>query len=212
MNYSDTEIYGNRTDEDVLEAAMPVLQAVSTALHAAILQIAQTYHLTPAQTKVLLQLGARGQMTMGEIAAGLCVSMPAVSELVDRLVDAGHLERASDPGDRRRVLIAATPEAKRMSAHFCDLRRAQLRYALEQLAPEERPVFVRSLEALLAGLTHDDQSRSVPCPHADAAVGPPVTADLSRRAEATVPKPGSEQDQGQRNGNPALARTSRGTN
>ena len=171
MNYSDTEIYGNRTDEELLEAAMPLLQAVGAALHAAILQIAHTYRLTPAQAKVLLQLGSRGQMTMGEIAAGLCVSMPAVSELVDRLVDAGHLVRATDPGDRRRVLIDATPEAKRVGAHFCDLRRAQLRHALEQLAPEERPVFVRSLEALLAGLTYDEQSRSISCPQTDAAVG-----------------------------------------
>src|SRR4051812_49097049 len=164
MKYSDAETYGNRTDEELLDAAMPLLQAVGAALHAAILQISQTYHLTPAQVKVLLQLGSRGQMTMGEVATGLCASMPAVSELVDRLVDAGHLVRATDPGDRRRVLIEATPEAQRVGAHFCELRRAQLRYALAQFAPEERSVFVRSLEALLAGLTYDEQSRSIQCP------------------------------------------------
>jgi DNA-binding MarR family transcriptional regulator len=211
MNYSDTEIYGNRTDEEVLEAAMPLLQAVSTALHAAILQLGQTYHLTPAQVKVLLQLGIRGQMTMGEIATGLCVSMPAASELVDRLVDAGHLERATDPGDRRRVLIAATPEAKRVGTHFCELRKAQLRYALDQLAPEERPIFLRSLEALLAGLTHDETNRSIECPCSDTAVGASVSADVARRAGASIPQPSSEQDQRHVTGKAAMAPSLRGT-
>jgi len=211
MNYSDIEIYGSRTDDELLDAAMPLLQAVGAALHAAILQISHTYHLTPAQVKVLLQLGSRGQMTMGEIATGLCVSMPAVSELVDRLVDGGHLVRATDPGDRRRVLIEATPEARRVGAHFCELRRAQLRYALEQLAPEERPVFVRSLEALLAGLTYDEQSRSMPCPQSDTAVGANVSVDLTQRAEATVPTSGSNQVD-RAGGKATLDRSSRGMN
>lgn len=212
MNYSDTEIYGNRTDAALLEAAMPLLQALGPALHAAILQISQTYRLTPAQAKVLLQLGTNGQMTMGEIAAGLCVSMPAVSELVDRLVEAGHLVRATDPADRRRVLIAPTPEAKRVGAHFCELRRAQLRHALAQLEPEERPVFLRSLEALLAGLTYDEQSRSLHCSQSDVAVGAAVSADHTQRADATVPQPGSDQEASHADGNSVPAPSSRGTN
>jgi DNA-binding MarR family transcriptional regulator len=211
MNYSDTEIYGNRTDAELIEAAMPLLRALGPALHAAILQISQTYRLTPAQAKVLLQLGTHGQMTMGEIAAGLCVSMPAASELVDRLVEGGHLVRAADPGDRRRVLIAATPEAQRVGAHFCELRRAQLRHALTQLAPAERPVFIRSLEALLAGLTYDEQSRSISCSQSDAAVGNSISADHRPRAEATVPKSGSEQES-RAGGKAILDRPSRGTN
>ena len=77
--------------------------------------------------------------------------MPAASELVDRLVDAGHLLRASDPADRRRVLIAATPASQRIGAHLRELREAQVRYALDQLEPEERPTFIKSLEALVAG-------------------------------------------------------------
>jgi DNA-binding MarR family transcriptional regulator len=192
MNYSDTEIYGNRTDDDLLEAAMPLLQALGPALHAAVLHVAQANHLTPAQAKLLLQLSTHGQMTMGEIAAGLCVSMPAASELVDRLVDAGHLVRDTDPSDRRRVLIAPTPEARRIGTHFCNLRRARLRYALEQLSPADRPLFVRSLEALLAALTHDEEDRSMPCPRADAAVGDTVTSDDPQRTAASLPKTGSK--------------------
>jgi hypothetical protein len=116
--------------------------------------------------------------------------MPAASELVDRLVDAGHLLRATDPADRRRVLVAATPASQRISAHLCELRQAQVRYALDQLAPEERPIFVKSLEALIAGLAHaGDASLRDECPGAPAAsVDPSLANSVSAADPALAPQ------------------------
>ncbi len=158
MKYSEPEISNNRTDdEQLVHAGMQLLPVIARALFSAISDLGNDFGLTPAQVKVLLQLGSRQQMTVGEIATALSCSMPAASELVDRLVDAGHLLRASDPADRRRVLIAPTPASQRISAHLRELREAQVRYALDQLEPEERPTFIKSLEALVAGLTHTQQ-------------------------------------------------------
>src|SRR5918997_6003993 len=154
MNYSGPELSTTRTDDEALvEAGVQLLPVIAKALLSAISDLGNAFGLTPAQVKVLLQLGSRQEMTVGEIAAALSCSMPAASELVDRLVDAGHLLRASDPADRRRVLIAPTPASQRISAHLCELREAQVRYALDQLEPEERSTFIKSLEALVAGLT-----------------------------------------------------------
>jgi len=162
MNYSDTELSATRTDEEALvEAGVQLLPVIAKALFSAISGLGHAHGLTPAQVKVLLQLGTRRQMTVGEIASALDCSMPAASELVDRLVDAGHLVRASDPADRRRVLVAATPASQRISVHLCELREAQLRYALHQLEPEERPIFIKSLEALIAGLAHAQPTSSL---------------------------------------------------
>ncbi|MCC2627522.1 MAG: transcriptional regulator, MarR family [Thermomicrobiales bacterium] len=159
MNYSGPEISNNRTDpERFVEAGLQLLPVIAKALFSAISDLGNDFGLTPAQVKVLLQLGTRQQMTVGEIATALSCSMPSASELVDRLVDAGHLVRASDPADRRRVLIAPTPASRQISAHLRELREAQVRYALDQLEPEERPIFIKSLEALVAGLTHTQQS------------------------------------------------------
>lgn len=155
MNYSDGEPYGNRTDDEALiEAGLHLLPVIGSSLFAGISHLGQAYRLTPAQVKVLLQLGTHDRMTVGEIAASLGVSMPAASELVDRLVDAGHLARTTDPNDRRRVLVAATPGSRRIGEELRALREAQLRHALAQLAPAERPTFIRALEALVAGLTY----------------------------------------------------------
>ena len=155
MNSSDSELYGNRSEEEALiEAGVALLSVLGKSLYAAISHLGQSFGLTPAQVKVLLQLGRSGQMSVGEIATALAISMPAASELVDRLVDAGHLIRTADPLDRRRVLIAATPESLLIGQKLCDLRRDQMRHALSQLAPHERPTFIRALEALVAGLTN----------------------------------------------------------
>jgi DNA-binding MarR family transcriptional regulator len=162
MNYSDAELSATRTDEEALvEAGVQLLPLIAKALFSAISGLGNAHGLTPAQVKVLLQLGTRRQMTVGEIAAALDCSMPAASELVDRLVDAGHLLRASDPSDRRRVLIAATPASQQISAHLCELREAQVRYALHELGPEERPIFIKSLEALIVGLAHAQPTSSL---------------------------------------------------
>jgi DNA-binding MarR family transcriptional regulator len=154
MNYSENELSGNRSDEEALiEAGLLLLPVIGASLYSAISQLGHSYQLTPAQVKVLLHLGSRGQMTVGDVAAALAISMPAASELVDRLVDAGHVVRSSDPSDRRRVLICATPESQRIGLELREMRRSQLRFALDQLVPEERPAFIRSLEALVTALT-----------------------------------------------------------
>jgi DNA-binding MarR family transcriptional regulator len=159
MNYSEPRLSSSRTDnEAIVEAGMQLLPVIARALFSAISDLGNAFGLTPAQVKVLLQLGTRQQMTVGEIAAALSCSMPAASELVDRLVDAGHLLRSSDPADRRRVLIAATPASQEISAALCELREAQVRHALDQLEPEERPLFIKSLQALVAGLTHAQET------------------------------------------------------
>jgi len=162
MNYSDAELSPLHADEEALiEAGVQMLPVIGKALFSSISGLGTAHGLTPAQVKVLLQLGSRRQMTIGEIATALDCSMPAASELVDRLVDAGHLLRASDPADRRRVLIAATPASQQISANLRELREAQVRYALNQLDPEERPTFIKSLQALVAGLAHTQGASSL---------------------------------------------------
>lgn len=172
MNYSEPKLSSLRTDdpddESLVEAGVRLLPVIGRALYSAITEIGRTHGLTPAQVKVLLHLGTHRQMTIGEIAAVLDCSMPAASELVDRLVDAGHLTRATDPDDRRRVIVRATPESSRISVQLRALREAQIRRALGCLAPEDRPLFISALEALVAGLIPevDEAEPRRPAPNA----------------------------------------------
>jgi DNA-binding MarR family transcriptional regulator len=60
-------------------------------------------HSTDIETLDLLNV--LGPMTAGRLAELAGLSTGATTRLVDRLVRAGYVERRSDPGDRRRVII-----------------------------------------------------------------------------------------------------------
>jgi DNA-binding MarR family transcriptional regulator len=209
MNYSGSEQSTIRTnDEALVEAGLQLLPVIARALFSAMSSLGNAYGLTPAQVKVLLQLGAHQQMTVGEIAAALTCSMPAASEIVDRLVDAGHLVRASDPTDRRRVLVAATQDSERISAQLREMREIQVRYALECLSPEERPTFIKSLEALVAGLTHAEGDLVTGCHPAPAAIrsSDAVRTNSDTSSDVELPDRG-----GPGTKDPVLAEPSRGS-
>lgn len=57
-------------------------------------------------------------VTAGELAVKLGLGPPATTALVDRLENAGHVRRARDPHDRRKVTIAMQPPALRLAREF----------------------------------------------------------------------------------------------
>ena len=143
-------------DNDVLvQQAARVLPEIGKSLHAAAIQHPLAAGRSLAQVKTLVLLHHREHSTVGEIAAGLGVAMPTASELVDRLVEDGLAERATNPIDRRQVLVWLTPAAREFGDQLYALRCAQMRATLDRLEPAERLAFVRGLQALAAVLGED---------------------------------------------------------
>lgn len=155
MNTSVVEQFGARTDDDALvERALLPLAEIGKRLFTALGRFQHSHGLSFAQLRAIGALGHE-RRTVGEVASALGLSMPAASEIVDRLVEAGYAERGVNPDNRRQTLVWSTPAADAMKRELHDLRRAQLRDAMARLAPEERPVFLRSLEALAESLRRD---------------------------------------------------------
>jgi DNA-binding MarR family transcriptional regulator len=73
-----------------------------------IAQLRGTMQLSSNEMNVLLLLHDGGSCTMTELATRVRLTRPALTSLVDRLVESGWVERSHDPGDRRRVLVALT--------------------------------------------------------------------------------------------------------
>ncbi|HLI51592.1 MAG TPA: MarR family transcriptional regulator [Thermomicrobiaceae bacterium] len=65
-------------------------------------------NLTMAQARTLFVLIDEGPSSIGRVAELQGISLPTASHLVDRLVQAGLLERTEDPDDRRRTLASAS--------------------------------------------------------------------------------------------------------
>jgi DNA-binding MarR family transcriptional regulator len=103
---------------------------------------AEAAGLTPRQHQALLAIkGAEAEaVTVGELAEQLQIRHHSATELADRLVQAGLVDRAADPLDRRRVLLRLTAAAE---AVLGDLSEAHL----GELAAL-RPVLRLLLEAL----------------------------------------------------------------
>lgn len=154
MNSSNIEPSSN-PEQDWAERVLPLLPEIGKLLYAAVQRHPHAAGLSLGQIKATGWLAIHGRRAVGEIAAGLGVSLPTASELVESLVQRGLVERGPNPADRRQVLVWLTPEAAHFKREMRALRTAQVRAAMEQLAPEERPVFVRSLEALVEALRRD---------------------------------------------------------
>ena len=66
---------------------------------------AKSTGLSMPQFSILMQLHHKGPCGMSEISDRFDITAAAASQLVDKLVQAGYLERAEDPSDRRAKLL-----------------------------------------------------------------------------------------------------------
>ncbi|ROS73046.1 MarR family winged helix-turn-helix transcriptional regulator [Cellulomonas sp. PhB143] len=105
--------------------------------------------LNHASMPVLLHL-LRGPRTQRELAAENRVTEQTMSRIVERLERNGHVERADDPGDRRRRLVSVTAEGRRVALEAADPRRGEVMATLG-LEPDEvarlRGLLVRMVRA-----------------------------------------------------------------
>jgi DNA-binding MarR family transcriptional regulator len=101
---------------------------------------AKSTGLSMPQISILMQLHHRGPCGMSEISERFDITAAAASQLVEKLVQAGYLERAEDPTDRRAKLLT-------LSAHGSDF---------IQQGIEER---YRWMDDLAATLSAEDQKK-----------------------------------------------------
>jgi DNA-binding MarR family transcriptional regulator len=112
------------------------------------MRFAQEHGLTMAQISVLLQLYHRGPGTILAVRGGLHLSRAAVSQLVDRLVQMGFVERAESPEDRRVKLISLTPAGTTLVAEGIARRRGWLGQVAGQFTPDRQVALASALRVL----------------------------------------------------------------
>ncbi|MFZ5778920.1 MAG: MarR family winged helix-turn-helix transcriptional regulator [Pseudomonadota bacterium] len=92
-------------------------------------------------------------LTIGDLAARLEVGNATASQLVDRMVRGGWVERSPSPGDRRSQIVTVTAKSR---STIRDLEPRQLLLEdeiLRDLSPEERRVLFVLLERIRAWLS-----------------------------------------------------------
>jgi DNA-binding MarR family transcriptional regulator len=76
---------------------------------------AEAFRVNRTDLRILGLVQRHGRLTAGALAAAAGLSAAATTTAIQRLVAAGYLTRATDESDRRRVVLALTDDAHRLS-------------------------------------------------------------------------------------------------
>jgi DNA-binding MarR family transcriptional regulator len=110
---------------------------------------------------LLAQVGGEGERSVGELARGLGLSLPAASTLARELEDRGLLARREDPADRRRTVVALAPETEQAVRSWLAARSRPLEQALGALTDTEQEAFLKGLRALADALMEESPHGSL---------------------------------------------------
>lgn len=112
--------------------------------------------ITPAQGRVLRVVGRCGTPPrMGEVAARLHIAPRSLTDLVDPLEEAGLLRRATDPGNRRSLLLELTPAGTGVLEELGRRSRDSAARAFAVLDPPDRRSLLQLLRRVEEALGED---------------------------------------------------------
>ena len=114
--------------------------------------------LSPSQTAALATIERHGPLTPSELANRERVQRPTVTRVLARLEEAGLVERAADPADRRSWLVSVSAGGRELLDAVRTRKDAYLATRLEALEPEDREVLDRAA-ALLERMLQDGSER-----------------------------------------------------
>ena len=127
------------------------LRALQNAVADARAELAGRLAMHPTDLAAMEHVAAAdGALGPGELAERLGISPSAVTELVDRLERAGHLDRARDPADRRRVRLQPTPSALDQVLRELGALLSALDAVAGRFTADERRVVLRFLDEATA--------------------------------------------------------------
>lgn len=117
------------------------------------IQVLEESGLSLTQCKAILELGGVGPdpepWQLGDLAAHLGISIPAMSRAVDDMVRKGLAKRIEDPEDRRVRRVTLTAKGRRLVDTLVTMRRAGAEAFAATLTPSQRRKVDDAIEALM---------------------------------------------------------------
>lgn len=114
---------------------------------------------TGAQWRALKILERREGLKQGQLAELLEVEPITACRMIDRLEEAGLVERRRDPTDRRAWLIYLTNKARPLLDELRIIGATMIEEALQGLSLRQRDQFIGSLNTIRANLTQSSEGK-----------------------------------------------------
>ncbi len=109
---------------------------------------AKSTGLTMPQFSILMQLHHKGSCGMSEISERFDITNAAASQLVDKLVQSGLVERAEDPSDRRAKTLNLTDKGTSLVAQGMTERHRWMEDVTKSLSTEDQKKIIEALDIL----------------------------------------------------------------
>ncbi|MCS6992752.1 MAG: MarR family transcriptional regulator [Anaerolineales bacterium] len=140
---------------DSSSLAETIRQGIDQVTHRAFrehIRFVKASGLTMPQFNILMQLHYQHECGLSDISARMEISNAAASQLVEKLVQAGLLERAEDPNDRRAKQLRLSAQGQRLVEASMAARHRWMDELIEQMEPAEREVVAAGMRLLLSRL------------------------------------------------------------
>ncbi len=111
-------------------------------------RLAKESGLSMHQLGILMQIHFRGNCGISEISNRFDITNAAASQLVDKLVQSGLIQREEDPQDRRAKLLNITEKGKKMIQQGTERRYRWVEDLAQKLSAEERERVIEALNIM----------------------------------------------------------------
>ena len=111
-------------------------------------QFAKSTGLSMPQFSILMQLHYKGVCGLSEISERFDVSAAAASQLAEKLVQSGYLERAEDPSDRRAKLLRLSSSGEKLVSEGIQERYRWMDEVTSKLSAEDSAKVAEALNIL----------------------------------------------------------------
>jgi DNA-binding MarR family transcriptional regulator len=101
-------------------------------------QLAKMIGLSMPQLGILMQLHHRGTCGISDLSERFDITSAAASQLVDKLVQGGLIQREEDPQDRRVKRVNLTEKGRKLIRHSMENRYRWIEGVARNLSAEER--------------------------------------------------------------------------
>jgi DNA-binding MarR family transcriptional regulator len=151
---ADQAISGRKRLEELMSADMRALTAQSDRINR---HFARRQDVSANDLFALLHIkvaeAAGEPLSLSELRQRMDVSPAAITYLVDRMIDSGHIRREADPADRRKSLLCFERHGIAVSRAFFGRLRTHIRSAVSDLSDRDLRAAHRVFTAMGSAMT-----------------------------------------------------------
>lgn len=113
--------------------------------------------LNNAQGRIMFALWKEDRIPIGRLAKLTALGKTTLSSMLERMEQAGHIERIADERDKRSTIVALTGSSKRMMDKYQEVSEEMLELFYEGLSEAEIDRFEETLRHILGNLTRYEE-------------------------------------------------------